>query len=193
MRKQAHILLKGNSDIVGYNFAISKLGDRIAIRYIHLENYDYSPPNIYIYDTIGQEIFSFVSSHGGEQGLAFWPDNDHIITTGCGHPENWDADGIKQWKVGNKKFQFLFANTPLTGLNLNLLGVTPQGRYIIGSRIERIGYRSEQRQYILDTFTENTVRTLYINGIIDWIVFSQNDKYIGVAKDMFMKMSKKRA
>jgi WD40 repeat protein len=181
MYQKTRIQLKENWDPNGYDFAISSAGNHIAVKYVNHESYDHSPPNVFVYDILGKEIFSFVNSHGGEHGIAFWPDDRHIITSGCGHPQNWNADGIKQWALGNNKFRHLFSDTHLTGTLVDLLGVTNRGRYIMGHR---------KKNWLIDTHNNNEIELpiKQIDAVIDRTIFSLDERFAGIAKDIFFKL-----
>lgn len=180
MIKRACIQLAG----MNYDLAVSNIKSYIAIKHRDKDGFnEQGSPNIFVYDTAGSIAFSFISSHGGERGIAFWPNDNYVITTGCGHSQNWKADGIKQWLIGNHALKHLFSDTPLTGINTHLHGVTPQGRYILGT--------NHSGSWIIDTRTNDTISMANMDIFSAWLVFSQDEKYTGVAKNIFLRIDDK--
>lgn len=112
------------------NYAISPTGDRIAV--LLSDGLDHTGDNIFVYDLHGNLLLSFRNDNGGEQGLAFWRDNDHLLTSGCDLTQ-YDRDGLKLWCLGrNPTYSHFLADTPLTNINLYLATVSPSGRYVLG-------------------------------------------------------------
>lgn len=77
MIKRACIQLAG----MNYDLAVSNIKSYIAIKHRDKDGFnEQGSPNIFVYDTAGSIAFSFISSHGGERGIAFWPNDNYVIT-----------------------------------------------------------------------------------------------------------------
>lgn len=134
-------------------YAISPDGDRIALRLNdNWDTWDEERHNVYVYDLNGELMTSFWDCHGGEQGVAFWPDSNHLLTPGC-DPTGGDRDGLKCWQLGDyTHFSRPFADTPFGDINVDLMGASPSGRYVLGA--PRRG-RPSGRPVCVDSHQEN--------------------------------------
>ena len=111
--------------------AVSPDGQRVAVRVNNsLSDND---DNVFVFSTDGTLIGSFRSPHGGEEGVAFWPDEYHVLTPGC-DPTGGPRDGLKCHRLDSNDYTLPFADTPLSGINVHLLAVSDKGRYVLGTR-----------------------------------------------------------
>lgn len=154
------------------DIAISPRGQLIAFRCPSRNTGNDGNPNIHVYRTDGTLASALVNYQGSERGIAFWPDNSHVIVGGCGQPGNRKADGIKQWYLQDKSFEHRFSETPLTGLNIDLLGASRSGRYILANA----PYQSTT--WLFNTATNKRIETQRLD-VGDKVLFCDSDRYVG--------------
>lgn len=145
-------------------------------RYSH---YADEQDSVNIFDNLGNKINSLNCYSNGERGTAFWPDNNYILAPGCAEKYPWDEDGLKLYSIPDRKYNgLMFANTPVTGINTTLLGVSPTGRFILCS--SRMNYGI----YCIDSFDNN--RSIKVDREFDKHLFF-NDEYLILVKNILAK------
>jgi len=117
---------------------ISNNGNSIAVRPMLHDSQHKGHFGIFVYDTTGKLICSTKNPNGGEQGLAFWPDESHLLMPGhnpTGMKSGKGPSALKLWRLGNNSFSFPFLDTELHGSGslTDLQGVSKTGRYVISA------------------------------------------------------------
>lgn len=176
MKRLVNVPLPGDP----WGFSIHPTGRYIAWRKAG-NDWNKESPNVFVYRSDGVLINSFYSAHGTEWGVAFWPDSNHILVPGCGQAPRYDDDGLKVFPVGNpENFYVALRSTPLTDINVELFGVTDNGRYIIGSAG---GHGMPKLNYSIDTHVGNKAVRVSEDARLFMgysYSFSANERYTGV-------------
>lgn len=163
-----------------WGYAISVDGEFIAIKETGNMLSDDVSSNIFIYDVEGNQVAKLASHGGGEYGVAFWPNSRHIIASGCGQPPDWNADGVKQWRVDQRTkssdWCHVFSSSPLSGIRVNIVGASPKGRFVLGNIDDGEGW-------ILDANTRKSKKASWLETW-DRLVFTSDERYTGVARGL---------
>jgi WD40 repeat protein len=146
-------------------FDISQDGQLIVVRVN--DDLDDKGDNVFVYDTGGKIVDSFKSPHGGEEGVAFWPDKCHLLTPGC-DPTGGERDGLKCQQLGNNDYDLPLSETPLSGIRINLLATSNSGRYVLGKACW------PERTLCVDTYDHTVIP---IENIYK-AQFSPNDRFV---------------
>ncbi len=144
-------------------FALKKLG-----------SYDNDFDSILVFNRNLEIISSFFCGNGGEQGLVFWPDNQHILTGGFSQnhieKERDLIDGLKLFhifspdKYLNPLLEFDINETK--SINCKVQISSFDGQYIL---------ISNQNQILIDTVNHKYQK---VNYSYPPIAFSENNKYL---------------
>ena len=121
----------------GKSFTFSSTGQFVAVK-IHdtLRDGD-DHHNIFVYNFMGIRVWSTRTLSSGETGIAFFPDNHHIVVSGCEDrlsPNRKDRDGIKKWEINGDDYELIFDNTPMTGINVHIHGASDNGKTLLAKK-----------------------------------------------------------
>ena len=147
-------------------FAISADWQMIAV---HLRDSSGDWPkdhktNIFVYDLTGKLLLSFTNYTTANRGITFWPDTHHILVPG--EDPYGNRDGLKLWRLGAEQYSLPFESSVLSGIWVNLMGVSPSGTYIVGS--------VSSDCYCLNTITKEAI----VVPPCRIVKFSQDERYM---------------
>ncbi|MBX3052651.1 MAG: hypothetical protein KF753_14305 [Caldilineaceae bacterium] len=150
--------------------AISAHGNYIAVRPA-LRNWEHKDRfAIFVYNTSGALICSTKNPNGGERGLSFWPDENHLLMPGhnpTGMATGKGPSALKLWRLGGNNFSFPFIDEDFGyGNQVYLFGVSRTGRYVITN----LG--------CFDTYSNTAVCESHGS-----YVFASNDKFVAVNRN----------
>jgi len=103
----------------------------VAVRV--LSHFDYSDERyekVYVYSDAGNELTSFRSPHGGEEGIIFWPDNQHLLIPGYDFGKQKIT--VMQRSLRDGSLRFPFQHTCLEDTSQHIIGSSKDGHYIAG-------------------------------------------------------------
>ncbi len=120
--------------------------------------------NIFVYDFTGKFLLSFTNYTTANRGIAFWPDDHHILVPG--EDPDGNRDGLKLWQLGANQYSLPFDSSVLSGIWVNLAGISPSGTYIVGS--------IRNSYYCLNTVTKKAI----VVPPCSTVGFSQDERYV---------------
>jgi hypothetical protein len=141
------------------DFAISPSCQYIAV---HPRQHE----RVYLYYNSGEEIKSFSHPNGGELGIAFWPDNYHLIIPGYDYQHHGIT--VIQYSWRDDERQFPFANTIVRDTSQKIIGCSRNGRYLAG-------YTASQNH---SWYHDRLNRLLHTCPGAAKAVFSENEEFV---------------
>ena len=124
--------------------------------------------SVYLYSNTGEELSSF-DSHGGERGILFWPDAQHLLFGG--YDLRSQKITVIQRRIHSGSLYLPLEHTALDGTSQCIIGGSNSGRYLAGwstspNSNTRCWYYDVVRQTLTDKFE-----------IADNAIFSDNDQF----------------
>ncbi len=85
--------------------------------------------SVYLYSNTGEELSSF-DSHGGERGILFWPDDQHLLFGG--YDLRSQKITVIQRSIHSGSLYLPLEHTALDGTSQCIIGRSNNGRYLAG-------------------------------------------------------------